>query len=104
MKIIYNNLIPFPGFKAINLFGMLFVRKGCMLSESDLNHEAIHTEQMKEMCYIFFYIWYAVEWFVRLFKDGNAYINISFEQEAYDNQNWISYIENRTPFAWTDYL
>ena len=24
MKIIYNNIIPFPGFKAINLFGVLF--------------------------------------------------------------------------------
>ena len=41
MKIIYNNIIPFPGFKAINLFGVLFVRKGCTMSESDINHEMI---------------------------------------------------------------
>ena len=27
MKIIYNNIIPFKGFKAMNLFGVLFVRK-----------------------------------------------------------------------------
>ena len=26
MKIIYNNTIPFKGFKAMNLFGVLFVR------------------------------------------------------------------------------
>ena len=27
MKIIYNNVIPFKGYWAINLFGILFVRK-----------------------------------------------------------------------------
>lgn len=27
MKIIYNNIIPFPGFAAINLFGVIFARK-----------------------------------------------------------------------------
>nr|DAE36180.1 MAG TPA: hypothetical protein [Bacteriophage sp.] len=27
MKIIYNDIIPFPGFAAINLFGVIFARK-----------------------------------------------------------------------------
>ena len=27
MKIIYNNVIPFKGFTAINLFGILFARR-----------------------------------------------------------------------------
>lgn len=27
MKIIYNNIISFPGFAAINLFGVIFARK-----------------------------------------------------------------------------
>lgn len=44
MKIIYNNIIPFKGFKAINLFGILFVRKNKSLSNKDINHEAIHSE------------------------------------------------------------
>lgn len=104
MKIIYNNIIPLPGFKAINLFGVLFVRKGCTMSDTDLNHEAIHTAQMKEMWYIFFYMWYLIEWVVRLFKKGNAYRNIPFEQEAYDNQSWLKYLENRPRFAWLDYI
>jgi len=30
MKIIYNNIIPFKGYKGINLFGVLFVRKGSL--------------------------------------------------------------------------
>lgn len=49
MKVIYNKIIPFKGYKCINLFGVLFVRKGCTMSESDYNHEAIHTKQMKEL-------------------------------------------------------
>ena len=104
MKIIYNNIIPFTGYKAINLFGILFVRKGCNMSDEDINHEAIHTTQMKEMLYIFFYIWYIVEWVIRLFKKGNAYRNISFEQEAYNNENNLEYLNNRKHYGWFKYL
>lgn len=103
MKIIYNNIIPFPGFKAINLFGVLFVRKGCTMSESDINHEMIHTAQMKEMGYVFFYIWYLVEWLVKLLKlrDGNkAYRAISFEREAYGNEKNLTYTITREEYAW----
>ena len=87
MKVVYNNLIPFKGYKAINLFGIVFARKGAVLTDKDLNHEAIHTAQMKEMLYLLFYVWYVVEWIVRLFGKGNAYRNISFEQEAYANDD-----------------
>lgn len=104
MKIIYNNIIPFPGYKAINLFGLLFVRKGAVMSEKDINHESIHTAQMKEMLYIFFYIWYIIEWVIRLFKKGNAYRNISFEQEAYSNENNLEYLKDRKHYAWFKYI
>ena len=103
MKIIYNNIIPFPGFKAINLFGVLFVRKGCTMSESDINHEMIHTLQMKEMGYVLFYLWYLVEWLVKLAKlrDSNkAYRAISFEREAYGNEKNLIYTITRAKYAW----
>ena len=103
MKIIYNNIIPFPGFKAINLFGVLFVRKGCTMSESDINHEMIHTAQMKEMGYVIFYLWYLVEWLVKLAKlrDSNkAYRAISFEREAYGNEKNLIYTITRAKYAW----
>ena len=103
MKIIYNNIIPFPGFKAINLFGVLFVRNGCTMSESDINHEMIHTEQMKEMGYVLFYFWYLVEWLVKLAKlrDSNkAYRAISFEREAYGNEKNLTYTITRAKYAW----
>lgn len=104
MKIIYNNLIPFKGFAAINLFGILFVRKGVKVSEEMINHEAIHTAQMKEMLYIFFYLWYVVEWIVRLFKDSDAYRNISFEREAYANEDNKDYLKNRKMYNWINFI
>ena len=104
MKVIYNKIIPFKQFKCINLFGLLFVRKGCFMSEKDFNHEAIHTAQMKEMLYVFFYIWYFVEWIIRLFRKGNAYRNLGFEKEAYSNDDNLSYLDIRPMFAWWKYL
>ena len=103
MKIIYNNSIPFTGFKAINLFGVLFVRKGCTMSESDINHEMIHTAQMKEMGYVLFYVWYLVEWLIKLVKLGDsnkAYRAISFEREAYGNEKNLTYTTTRSKYAW----
>lgn len=104
MKIIQNNLIPFNGFSAINLFGILFVRGNSKISERTIRHESIHTRQMQEMLYVVFYIIYIIEWLVRLFMKGNAYRNISFEKEAYENQDNENYLDERRWFAWVKYL
>ena len=55
MKIIRNKIIPFKGFKAINLFGILFVRGDSKINEKTINHESIHTAQMKELWYMGFW-------------------------------------------------
>lgn len=73
MKIVRNNIIPFKGFLAINLFGILFVRGDSYISPQVINHEKIHTAQMRELLYIPFYLWYVLEWIIRLFMKGNAY-------------------------------
>ena len=39
MKIVRNNIIPFSEYKAINIFGILFVRKEAKLSDIDINHK-----------------------------------------------------------------
>lgn len=106
MKIIYNDFIPFKGFVAINLFGVLFVRSEYKykLKQSTIRHENIHTMQMKELLYVFFYLWYIIEWIVRLFMKGDAYRNICFEREAYENQKWIEYPKNRRRFNFVKYL
>lgn len=104
MKIVRNNFIPFKGFKAVNLFGILFVRKEAELTSTVINHEYIHTAQMKELLYVFFYLWYLVEWIVRLFQKGNAYRRISFEREAYANEDDFAYLCNRKRYAFLRYL
>lgn len=104
MKIIYNNIIPFKGFKAVNLFGLLFARKGASINETTINHESIHTEQMKELLYLPFYVWYAIEWLIRLFMKGNAYRNISFEREAYANEKDFDYLSKRKHFSFFSYI
>lgn len=104
MKIVRNNIIPFRGFKAINLFGFLFVRGDAVIDEETINHEEIHTAQMKELRYVFFYLWYFVEWIIRLFGEGNAYRNISFEQEAYANEDKFNYLQERNHYSFLNYL
>ena len=59
----------------------------------------IHWKQQMEMLIIPFYVWYFIEWVIKLFKYGKkAYYNISFEREA--NQR----SEYRKPFAWIKYI
>lgn len=104
MKQIVNNLIPFKGFAAINICGILFVRNKRITNEVVLRHEEIHTKQMQELLYLFFYLAYLFEWLFRLLftKDRfshRAYRNISFEKEAYAHQAEQDYLEKRKHFA-----
>ena len=103
MKIIRNNFIPFKGYKAMNICGILFVRGDAKIDEVTLNHESIHTAQWKELWYIGFLLWYVIEWIARLPK-GDAYRNISFEREAYDNDDNFGYLKNRKRFNFLNYL
>ena len=84
------------------------VRKGdAVMASTDINHESIHTAQMKEMLYVLFYLWYVIEWLVRLVRYRNAhtaYRSISFEREAYMNQGIMGYLQGRGRYAWVKYL
>ncbi|EGK04692.1 hypothetical protein [Dysgonomonas mossii] len=105
MKIVQNKLIPPKGFIAITLFGVVFARKE--LNETSKNHEAIHVKQGNEMLWVFFYLWYCIEWLIRLIQYRDkmlAYYNISFEREAYINQLDDEYLIKRKLFSWIKYL
>ena len=109
MKIIFNKIIPFKGFKCMALWPFIFVRsekKERFLSH-DERHERIHGRQQVEMLFLPFYLWYGIEYLVRAllyrnFKD--AYYNISFEQEAYLKEYDKKYLDTRRHFAWLKYL
>ena len=85
-------------------FGIFFRKESSMKFMRNVNHEKIHWKQQMEMFIIFFYIWYGIEYFIRLFGTGNAYRAISFEQEAYDNEQCARYLLKRKPYAWLKYI
>jgi len=67
-----------------------------------LNHERIHLRQQIEMLIIPFYIWYFLEFFIRFAYHRNhylAYRSISFEQEAYNNEENPHYLAGRPPWS-----
>ncbi len=72
-----------------------------------LNHERIHLRQQIEMLVLPFYVWYLLEWLILLIKHRNidrAYRNISFEKEAYRNENNFHYLKNRPFWSFIKYL
>lgn len=105
MKIVrIKNTKLFPqGYKAITIGPFVFTKPTTKLDPIDLNHEAIHWEQEKEMFVIFFYIWYVLEYLIKVivkFSFSEAYKDISFEKEAYLNEENLTYIENRKHYKW----
>ena len=117
MKIVYNSILPPSGYKAINIYGILFARNGANIDQETLNHEGTHTEQMDDFTAgqswlrpiggTIFYLWYGIEFLIRLIKYQNwhtAYRAISFEQEAYANEDNDDYNDTRSRFSWLDYL
>ena len=114
-EIIYNKFIPFKGYVAINLFGIIFVRKEYKAGiETDylyksilLNHELVHTAQYKELLYVFYLSLYLLNYIINIFIYFNlekAYENICFEREARDKEHDSYYLERRQHFAWLSYI
>lgn len=123
LQLKYSKIIPPNGFYASTIFNKLYRRekyKNKPISKITYNHESIHLQQ--ELDFVFgceklyvlggciFYILYFLEWLVKLiisiFTLGKvkAYRSISFEQEAYDNQNNLNYLKNRKRFNWVKYI
>ena len=72
-----------------------------------IHHETIHLRQQLELGLLPFYIWYLLEYLVRLVqykKHHQAYLNISFEREAYANEHDFEYLENRKFWGFLSYL
>lgn len=103
--IIKSKLVP-KGF-CVNLFGTYWARDTSWIDKYVINHERIHTAQQKELLFIPFYLLYLLEWLVRLiqYRDTHrAYINISFEREAYANGRNLAYLSRRRHYAWLRHL
>ena len=106
MKVIKNKILPIgKKYYAINICGMVFAKGDC--NSTVINHEKIHTRQMLELLIIGFYLWYLIEWLIRVAWLRNmfsAYKSISFEREAYANQHNLHYLKTRRPYSFLHHL
>ena len=98
--------VSFLWVDAMALFPFILLRRKSP-STKLINHECIHLRQQLEMGLLPFYIWYFVEYLIRLVqfrKHYLAYLHISFEQEAYRNEDDLEYLETRRFWAFLRYM
>lgn len=100
MKIVYNRLLPFKGYRAMAFFGIILARKECRpLSVTDIRHEWIHKAQAKDCGgWLWFYLRYIGYWI------RTGYRSNPFEREAFANDDIAGYLERRPANAWKQYL
>jgi len=107
LLIVAKYLIP-KGYRGFAVFPFVFV-KYRLDKESGIfiNHERIHLRQQLELLILPFFVWYLVEFLVRLAQYKNAdlaYRNISFEREAYANEKDLNYLKQRSFWKFLKYL
>jgi len=105
--IVAKYLIP-KGYRGLTVFPFVII-KYRFDSENKIlvNHEKIHIRQQMELLVLPFFLWYLIEYAVRLLQYGNAnfaYRNISFEREAYANELDSDYLKTRSIFSFLKYL
>lgn len=89
--------LPFMRPNGLAIFPFLFV-KYKNPSKTLINHERIHFRQQIEMLILPFYIWYILEYMTHRIKGKSphqAYMSISFEREAYANDDDFGYLKRR---------
>lgn len=72
-----------------------------------INHEKIHLKQQQELFIFPFYFFYMSEWLLKTvwYFDGyKAYQNLSFEREAYANEDNLNYLNTRSSYSFIKYL
>jgi hypothetical protein len=107
MIFISKHIVP-NGFVGITLFPFIILKKLALKQDKILiNHEKIHLKQQQELLILIFFIIYGLEWGIKflIYKNGYlSYKNLSFEREAYQNENNLSYLETRKPWNFINYF
>ncbi|RPE00148.1 hypothetical protein EGM88_02470 [Aureibaculum marinum] len=100
-------LIP-KNYTGLAIYPFIFLKNKSLSDNWVLiNHERIHLKQQLELLWIFFFIWYTLEFLFHLVVFRNwhkAYKNISFEKEAYQNEGNPNYLNERKPWSFLEYL
>lgn len=100
-------LIP-KGFAGLTVFPFIILRDRKNISNPIImQHEKIHIRQQMELLVLPFFIWYGIEYFIRIlqYKDKHtAYRNISFEREAYANESKEYFLRKRRFWNFLNYM
>lgn len=93
LKIFHKN------YAAMTIWPFIFIKdKSSRLNHTLINHEKIHLKQQIELLWFLFFLWYVIEFLIKLVKYRKwdvAYRAISFEREAYENEENLKYLKNR---------
>jgi hypothetical protein len=104
--IVSKYLIP-KGYRGLTIFPFVVVRsKNDLHDKLLLNHEKIHIRQQLELLIVPFFVWYGLEFLIRLaiLRNGKeAYRAICFEREAYQNDTDEHYTNNRNFWNFLNY-
>jgi len=99
--------IRYLGISGITLFPFILLRDRTLkLDKRIMNHERIHIRQQVESLVLPFYAIYLIEFGIGIIKYRNrmkAYMNISFEREAYKNDSDLDYLKKRRFWTWVKY-
>ena len=105
--IVAKYLIP-KGYSGIALFPFILLKDQKDVEDSSmLQHEKIHLRQQMELLILPFFIWYGIEYLIRMLRYKNkklAYRNISFEREAYANELQKDFLQKRRFWNFLNYL
>ncbi|MCG9791281.1 hypothetical protein [Flavobacterium algicola] len=95
-------------FRGLTLFPFVFMKYAAdKVNVVFINHEKIHLKQQIELLIIPFFLWYGLEYLIRLIQYKDKYIaykNISFEREAYANESNLDYLHQRKAFKFLSYI
>lgn len=98
----------YRNYVGLSLWPFIILRNTALRHDRTLiNHERIHLRQQAELLLVFFYPLYLLEWVLKSvwYRDFyKGYRNISFEREAYLQQQNLDYLEERRPFQFINYL
>lgn len=108
MLLIVNKYLIPKGYRGMTVFPFVFLADK---TDADflvlVNHERIHLRQQKELLVLAFFVWYGIDYLVKLIRYRNkheAYRNIIFEREAYENEKDLDYLKSRSFWSFLKYI
>ncbi len=101
-------VVPALKVSGMALFPFILVKNKAFVTDKALiNHERIHLKQQAEMLLLPFYLAYILNYLINLCRyksHTEAYLNIVFEREAYQNERNLNYLKQRGFWFWRFYL